>query len=132
MARRSRGRGGSNIRATLAALKKQQEEERKRRLREARELQRERERQARQVGAHAVPYQVRHPSGKWDQGGITYTVNPADDKRAGSGGYYLSMNDPSKPGQEGHGSVLYRADGSVPDAPTNRKWIDVVTDILFE
>lgn len=30
---------------------------------------------------------------QWEQGGMRYTVNPADDPAAGPDGFYLSMQD---------------------------------------
>ncbi|MGH7928987.1 MAG: hypothetical protein ACREQV_14455 [Candidatus Binatia bacterium] len=30
---------------------------------------------------------------RWEQGGMTYTVNSTDDATAGEGGFYLSMQD---------------------------------------
>lgn len=30
---------------------------------------------------------------QWDQGGMRYTVNPADDPAAGEGGFFMSQQD---------------------------------------
>lgn len=60
------------------------------------------------------------PGKQWDEAGVRYTVNPADDRRLSDpDAYYLNQKD-LKTGNKA--TAVYRGDGRLADVPANRDW----------
>lgn len=50
---------------------------------------------------------------------MRYTVNPTDDPKVGTDGYYLSQTDVAS-GEKA--TAVYNGDGSLANVPANRDW----------